>query len=87
MIQLNTIHESPVTRRKLVIIGNGMAGARMAEDILAADPNHDFDIVMVGDEPFGNYKRIMLSNVLNGSQEPEEIRAEVRRAAGLAEPA
>ena len=73
MIQLNTIHESPVTRRKLVIIGNGMAGARMAEDILAADPNHDFDIVMFGDEPYGNYNRILLSNVLNGSQEPQEI--------------
>ena len=73
MIQLNTIHETPVTRRKLVIIGNGMAGARMAEDILAADPNHDFDIVMFGDEPYGNYNRILLSNVLNGSQEPQEI--------------
>ncbi len=73
MIQLNTIHESPVTRRKLVIIGNGMAGARMAEDILAADPNHDFDIVMFGDEPYGNYNRILLSHVLNGSQEPQEI--------------
>ncbi len=73
MIQLNTIHETPVTRRKLVIIGNGMAGARMAEDIIAADPNHDFDIVMFGDEPYGNYNRILLSNVLNGSQEPQEI--------------
>jgi nitrite reductase (NADH) large subunit len=73
MIQLNTIPDTPVTRRKLVIIGNGMAGARMAEDVIAADPNHDFDIVMFGDEPYGNYNRILLSNVLNGSQDAKEI--------------
>lgn len=73
MIALNTIADTPVTRRRLVVIGNGMAGARLVEDILAADPSHDFDIVMFGDEPYGNYNRILLSNVLNGSQEPAEI--------------
>ena len=73
MIQLNTIPDTPVTRQKLVIIGNGMAGARLAEDIIAADPDHGFDIVMFGDEPYGNYNRILLSNVLNGSQDAKEI--------------
>jgi nitrite reductase (NADH) large subunit len=28
---------------------------------------------MFGDEPYGNYNRILLSNVLNGSQEPHDI--------------
>ena len=28
---------------------------------------------MFGDEPYGNYNRILLSNVLNGSQDAEEI--------------
>ena len=73
MIRLNTITDTPATRRKLVIVGNGMAGARVAEDIIAADPDHAFDIVMFGDEPYGNYNRIMLSNVLNGSQDVKEI--------------
>ena len=74
MIRLNTIAaDAPATRRKLVIVGNGMAGARVAEDILAADPAHAFDIVMFGDEPYGNYNRILLSNVLNGSQDAKEI--------------
>ena len=73
MIALNTIADTPVTRRRLVVIGNGMAGARLVEDVIAADPSHDFDIVMFGDEPYGNYNRILLSNVLNGSQEPAEI--------------
>ena len=73
MIALTTIADTPVTRRRLVVIGNGMAGARLVEDVIAADPHHDFDIVVFGDEPYGNYNRILLSNVLNGAQEPGEI--------------
>jgi len=59
-------------RRKLVVVGNGMAGARVVEEILkrAADR---FEIVMFGAEPYGNYNRILLSNVLNGSQSATEI--------------
>jgi nitrite reductase (NADH) large subunit len=57
---------------KLVVIGNGMAGARFVEDVLAADPDR-FDITVFGDEPYGNYNRILLSNVLNGSQDAKEI--------------
>ena len=57
---------------KLVVIGNGMAGARLVEDILACDPDI-FDITMFGDEPYGNYNRILLSNVLNGFQDAQEI--------------
>ncbi len=59
-------------RKKLVVIGNGMAGARVVEEILARAPDH-FDIVMFGAEPYGNYNRILLSNVLNGTQAPAEI--------------
>lgn len=59
-------------RERLVVIGNGMAGARLVEDILAIDRQR-FDIVMFGDEPYGNYNRILLSNVLNGSQDAKEI--------------
>ena len=61
-----------MNRQKLVVIGNGMAGARFVEDLLAADRDR-FDIVMFGDEPYGNYNRILLSNVLNGSQDAKEI--------------
>ncbi|MBA4191076.1 MAG: nitrite reductase large subunit [Planctomycetaceae bacterium] len=57
---------------KLVVIGNGMAGARLLEDVLAADPTC-FDITVFGDEPYGNYNRILLSNVLNGTQDAKEI--------------
>lgn len=57
---------------RLVVIGNGMAGARLLEDVLACDPDR-FDITVFGDEPYGNYNRILLSNVLNGSQDATEI--------------
>src|SRR5438270_11779324 len=59
-------------RKKLVVIGNGMAGARVVEDILKRAPDM-FDIVMFGAEPYGNYNRILLSNVLNKSQHSTEI--------------
>src|SRR5262249_22237006 len=59
-------------RDRLVVIGNGMAGARLVEDVLALDP-HRFTVTMFGDEPYGNYNRILLSNVLNGSQDAKEI--------------
>ncbi|HYF50582.1 MAG TPA: nitrite reductase large subunit NirB [Planctomycetota bacterium] len=59
-------------RTRLVVIGNGMAGARVVEEILKRAPDM-FDIVMFGAEPYGNYNRILLSNVLNGSQPATEI--------------
>src|SRR3954462_7198043 len=60
-------------RKNLVVIGNGMAGARAVEEILARGGGDQFQITMFGDEPYGNYNRILLSNVLNGSQEEKEI--------------
>jgi nitrite reductase (NADH) large subunit len=60
-------------KQRLVVIGNGMAGARAVEEILARGGADLFDIVMFGDEPYGNYNRILLSNVVNGSQDPSEI--------------
>src|SRR5438034_7720876 len=62
----------PRPRPRVVGIGNGMAGARLVEDVLALDRDR-FDVTMFGDEPYGNYNRILLSNVLNGSQDPTEI--------------
>src|SRR5215207_2873775 len=50
-----------------------MAGARAVEEILARGGAQQFTITMFGDEPYGNYNRIMLSDVLNGSQSPENI--------------
>lgn len=62
-----------MSKKKLVVIGNGMAGARAVEEVLARGGGGIFDIVMFGGEPYGNYNRILLSNVLNGSQSPNDI--------------
>src|SRR5437870_7315361 len=58
--------------KRLVVVGNGMAGARVVEEILKRAPDR-FEIVMFGAEPYGNYNRILLSNVLNGSQSATDI--------------
>ena len=60
-------------RQKLVVIGNGMAGARAVEEILARGGADQFEITMFGEEPYGNYNRILLSDVLNGSHDASEI--------------
>ena len=60
-------------KQRLVVIGNGMAGARTVEEILARGGADQFDFTMFGDEPYGNYNRILLSNVLTGSHDEDDI--------------
>jgi len=62
-----------MTKQRLVVIGNGMAGARTVEEILSRGGAEQFQIAMFGDEPYGNYNRILLSNVVNGSQDASDI--------------
>ena len=51
-------------RATLVVVGNGMSGARALEEILARGGGEQFAITVFGDEPYGNYNRILLSEVL-----------------------
>ena len=46
-------------RERLIIIGNGMAGGKLIEEIIARDKNR-YAITVIGDERFGNYNRIKL---------------------------
>ena len=50
-----------------------MAGARTVEEILARGGAEQFAITMFGDEPYGNYNRIMLSHVLSGDESDADI--------------
>jgi NAD(P)H-dependent nitrite reductase small subunit len=59
-------------RRRLVVVGNGMAGMRTVEELLRLAPDA-YDITVFGAEPHGNYNRILLSPVLAGEQRPEDI--------------
>jgi nitrite reductase (NADH) large subunit len=62
-----------MTTQQLVVIGNGMAGARAVEEVLARGGADQFEITIFGEEHYGNYNRILLSNVLSGSQDASEI--------------
>jgi nitrite reductase (NADH) large subunit len=57
---------------KLVIIGNGMAPGRMLEHLLEQAPG-DYEVTIFNAEPRVNYDRIMLSPVLSGEKDYEEI--------------
>ncbi|MDQ1003416.1 nitrite reductase (NADH) large subunit [Neobacillus niacini] len=52
-------------KKKLVLVGNGMAGVRCIEEILKLDPS-GFEITIFGSEPHVNYNRILLSSILQG---------------------
>lgn len=61
-----------VPRQKLVVIGNGMAGMRTVEEVLAIAPAR-YEITVFGAEPHPNYNRIMLSSVLAGEKQVDDI--------------
>ena len=57
---------------KLVLVGNGMAGGRLLEEIISVAPDL-YDITVFGNEPYGNYNRIMLSPLLAGDKALDDI--------------
>ena len=59
-------------RERLVVVGNGMAGMRTVEELLARAPDR-YDITVFGAEPHANYNRILLSPVLAGEKSVDEI--------------
>lgn len=59
-------------KRKLVLVGNGMAGVWCVEHILKLAPQQ-FDITIFGAEPHPNYNRILLSSVLAGDSSMKDI--------------
>jgi nitrite reductase (NADH) large subunit len=61
----------------LVVVGNGMAGMRTVDELLALAPDA-YDITVFGAEPHGNYNRILLSPVLAGEKSVGEIMLHTR---------
>lgn len=58
-------------KKHLVVIGNGMAGMACLDQILKRKPN--FKVTVLSEEPYYNYNRILLSSVLSGEKEVEDI--------------
>ena len=59
-------------KKKLVIIGNGMAPGRMLEHLFELSPDL-YDVTIFNAEPRVNYNRLMLSPVLSGEKTYEDI--------------
>ncbi|MFV0491762.1 MAG: FAD-dependent oxidoreductase, partial [Pseudorhodobacter sp.] len=59
-------------KKKLVVIGAGMASGRMLEHLFDAAPDA-WEVTLFNGEPRGNYNRLMLSPVLSGEKAYEEI--------------
>jgi len=56
----------------LVVVGTGMAGAKVVEEVIARQPER-YNIRMFGAEPHGTYNRILLSSVLGGFKDPSNL--------------
>jgi NAD(P)H-dependent nitrite reductase small subunit len=59
-------------RRRLVVVGNGMAAMRTVDELLQLAPD-EYDITVFGAEPRGNYNRILLSPLLAGETAREAL--------------
>jgi ferredoxin-nitrate reductase len=72
----------PPVLRRLVVVGTGMAGLGVVEEVLRRDPG-GWRITMLGEEPGPVYNRIMLSKLLAGDCGPGDL--EVRPLAWYAQ--
>ncbi len=59
-------------KKRLAIIGNGMAASRLLDELVRRNATDSFEISAFGEESRGSYNRILLGRVLSGS-DPEEI--------------
>jgi nitrite reductase (NADH) large subunit len=61
-----------MSKKKLVMVGNGMAGVRTLEELLKIAPEQ-YEITVFGAEAHPNYNRILLSPVLAGEMTIQDI--------------
>ncbi|MEX1908340.1 FAD-dependent oxidoreductase [Janibacter sp. Y6] len=58
---------------RVLVVGAGMVGARVADDLLAADSAGRLDITVLGAEATTPYNRVLLSDVVAGRYAASEI--------------
>jgi len=59
-------------RPRLVVVGHGMVGHRLLEELVALGAHERWTITVFGEEPVAAYDRVRLSAVFDGT-EPEEL--------------
>ena len=60
-------------KQRLVIVGNGMAAARVLEELVERGGAELFQIAVFGEEPCPSYDRMQLADVMNGARAVEQI--------------
>ncbi len=56
---------------RLVVVGSGMAGARLVSEVYGRRP--DVDVTVLGAEPYRAYNRILLSNLVAGKATEADV--------------
>jgi nitrite reductase [NAD(P)H] large subunit len=60
-----------MSRKRLAIIGSGMATARLLDELVRRDALALYEVSVFGEEPHGCYNRILLNRVLAGGEAGE----------------
>lgn len=58
-----------MTRERVLVVGAGMVGIRFAEELARADLGGRFDVLVVGEEEYEPYNRILLTELVAGRAE------------------
>ena len=58
-------------RKRLAIVGNGMAAGRLLDELLRRNAHTLFEIAVYGEEPHGCYNRILLGRIIGGGTADE----------------
>lgn len=66
-----------MAKARLLVAGNGMAGLKFIEELLAIEP-HRWAITAVGEEPHAAYNRVLLSPLLAGEIAAADIQTKGR---------
>lgn len=66
-------HEAVSMKQRLVVVGAGMAGLKLVEELVAQCPGR-YDIVLAGAEPHPAYNRVLLSSLLAGEAHEDDVR-------------
>ncbi|MDB5306661.1 MAG: nasD [Gemmataceae bacterium] len=60
-----------MTRKRLAIVGNGMAAGRLLDELVRRTATALFDIAVFGEEVHGSYNRILLGRIIGGATADE----------------
>ncbi|MER6140412.1 FAD-dependent oxidoreductase [Streptomyces sparsogenes] len=80
-------NREPDSRHRVVVVGGGMAGTRLAQQLAATAAEGGVEVTVIGEEPHPAYNRVLLAEVLAGRYAPDVIAlpapAAARRLGGV----